>query len=131
MALLYTEFKVLFPYDVKNVCGGIDEISLFRDDKFSQKPFSLQSWTLNKTQTNFPPPHRVRRNYECSDLPILFLGVRRHGIVRSLRADQINKTSRSIYFLQQKSSKKTSFPPISVTPTLTQIPFHNRKPPRY
>ena len=37
MALLYTEFKVLFPYDVKNVCGGIDEISLFRDDKFSQK----------------------------------------------------------------------------------------------
>ena len=54
MALLYTEFKVLFSYDVKNVCGGIDEISLFRDDKFSQNTL-LASILGFEQDTTFPP----------------------------------------------------------------------------
>ena len=87
--------------------------------------FNLGLWTRHKYSFSFIilgfeqdthkiSSHRFRRNYDRSDLPILFLGVRRHGIVRSLRAHQTNKTSQVTYL-------------ISVTLTLTQYQFKPRK----
>ena len=121
--ILHIPVKADFPWQPNlNYLKWINEISPFRDDRFSQSnhPFSfnLGLWTRHKykpfsfnlglwTRHKFSS-HRFRRNYNRSDLPILFLGVRMHGIVRSLWAHQINKTSQVIYLYNNQKSSETS-----------------------